>query len=121
MTSVSENGYFVSGLGAEPSRTNPIYNISFVNVHAVIQQLPSNNASNGPHTAHDDTTGGRIAAPVDAFFVEHASGVSFESCSAAFSGEPTDGNAFGRWCASVPSDRGGHSCSCLTVERCFLL
>jgi hypothetical protein len=95
-TSVSENGFFVSGLGGNDSSTvTGIENISFVNVHALVQQLPSNNATNGPHAAHDDTTGGRIAAPVDAFFVEYASGVTFTGCSAAFSGDPTVGNNFG--------------------------
>jgi hypothetical protein len=77
-TAVSENGFFVSGLGGNDSSTvSGIENISFVNVHVLVQQLPSNNATNGPHAAHDDTTGGRIAAPIDAFFVEYASGVAF--------------------------------------------
>lgn len=95
LSSVSENGIFISGVGGDDP-AGGIHNISLVNVHALIQQLPSNNATNGPHTAHDDTTGGRIAAPVDAFYVEFASGVTFTDCSAAFDGNPTVGNNFGR-------------------------
>jgi polygalacturonase len=66
-TAVSENGFFVSGLGGNDSSTvSGIENSSFVNVHVFVQQLPSNNATNGPHAAHDDTTGvrrARAAAP----------------------------------------------------------
>ena len=77
LSSVSENGILISGV---EGNERPAVSISLVNVHALIQQLPSNNATNGPHTAHDDTTGGRIAAPVDAFYVEFASGVTFTDC-----------------------------------------
>jgi hypothetical protein len=70
-----------------------IHNIEFVNVVAVIEQLPSNNASNGPHPSHDDTTGMKpidsrgTGLPVDAFFVEMATNVTFKDCSALFSGK----------------------------------
>jgi polygalacturonase len=77
------HGNCTRGLGSS------IHDISFVNVVAIVEQLPSNNASNGPHSSHDDTTGMRIPAPVDAFFVEMATDVSFKGCSAAFSGAPS--------------------------------
>ena len=80
--------YDSHGLCTEGLPPGAISNITFVNVVAVIQQNPGNNASNGPHTSHDDTTGSRNAAPIDAFFVEYASDVTFHGCSAAFAGAP---------------------------------
>ena len=128
ITSVSENSaVFVSSCTQTGNSTydshghctaglpGSIHDIEFVNVVAVIEQLPSNNASNGvsprnppvvasdvwvfavrllvvvqPHTSHDDTTGMRShGPPVDAFFVEMATDVTFTGCSAAFAGQPS--------------------------------
>eukprot|EP01052_Picozoa_sp_SAG31_P002262 SAG31_NODE_78_length_27447_cov_83.819877_8_plen_315_part_00 len=98
-SSFDSHGHCTAGLPGS------IRDIEFVNVHAVIEQLPSNNASNGPHTAHDDTTGMRPAGPpIDAFFVEYATNVNFRGCSAAFSGQPS----VSQNCYNYNSKDGGH-------------
>eukprot|EP01051_Picozoa_sp_SAG22_P000244 SAG22_NODE_5_length_41775_cov_111.520971_7_plen_272_part_00 len=102
ITSVSENGVMISGRGGR------VEGIELVNVRLVIQQRPKNNATNGPHPAHNyhptnpdsttmpphwDPTGDMPDkdAPVDGFYVEHASQVTFEGCSVSFVGRRSPG------------------------------
>ena len=93
VTAVGENGVYVSGLPAAPGmERGSIHDVVFRDVRVLVQQLPRNNATNGPHPAHSDrqesaAAGGAGGEPVDAFFVEHATGVAFEgACAAAFAG-----------------------------------
>ena len=102
VTAVGENGVYISGLPSAPGmERGSIHDVVFRDVRVVVQQLPKNNATNGPHPAHSDrqefaAAGGAGGEPVDAFFVEHATGVSFEgACTAAFAGSAKPGNAFG--------------------------
>ena len=106
ITSVSENGVMISGRGGR------VDGINLVSVRLVIQQRPKNNATNGPHPSHnyhptnpDSTTtpphwdpDGDMPdkdSPVDGFFVEHASKVTFQDCSVSFVGQSEPGNSFG--------------------------
>ena len=100
VTAVGENGVYVSGQPSAPGmERGSIHDVRFVDVRVVVQQLPKNNATNGPHPAHSDRqefAAAAAAESVDAFFVEHATSVTFEGrCSAAFAGEPKPGNSFG--------------------------
>ena len=104
VSAVAANGVYISG-EAVPGREKTIRDVHFHNVRVVIDQPPGNNATNGPHPAHSDRQEaalGRGAGttaprePVDAFFVEHATGVTFdERSAAAFAGGAMPGNAFG--------------------------
>eukprot|EP00935_MAST-01C_sp_MAST-1C-sp1_P002243 g2243.t1 len=102
VSATGENGVFVSGRGGRVS------DVALVNVNVVVQQRPKNNATNGPHPSHNYHPSNvpqhgkwppwgpeQVAAPVDAFYVEHASGVRLVGCSAAFAGKPEPGNTFG--------------------------
>ena len=132
ITSVSENGAYISGIESEPPL---IRDVRFVGVRLVIQQRPSNNGTNGPHPAHSDrqelssqvvvvppavhSAAPSLAPPpvpapvppaarepVDGVFVEQASGVSFKRSSVVFAGVPEDGNRFGK-CVRLGKGTGG--------------
>ena len=104
LTAVAANGVYISG-EAVPGREKTIHDVRFRNVRVVISQPPGNNATNGPHPAHSDRQEaalGRGAGataprePVDAYFFEHVSGVTFDKRSAAaFAGRAMPGNSFG--------------------------
>ena len=128
ITSVSENGVMISGRGGL------VEGIELVNVRLIIQQRPKNNASNGPHPSHnyhptnpDSTTTpphwdpeGDMPdkdAPVDGFFVEHASQVTFEGCSVSFVGQAEPGNSFG---GCVRLGNGTHGVQPVQLTTCRL-
>jgi hypothetical protein len=108
ISAVSENGVYIKGrlpAAGEAGRAS-IRELRFVNVNVVIQQRPKNSGSNGPHPSRSDRQELRAAAAVrrvpatadkvDAYFIEHASDVTFHGCSAAFDGPPMPGNEYGR-------------------------
>eukprot|EP01050_Picozoa_sp_SAG11_P025304 SAG11_NODE_5666_length_1491_cov_1.141523_2_plen_144_part_00 len=96
VTAQAENGIMISG------RSGGVSNVTFKNLHLVLQQRPPNNGSFGPCPSRaywptSDPPGwyDERELNVSGIYVEHATDVSFIGLSVSFVGAPKPGNGYG--------------------------